>query len=52
MHYKGYDTINNKNYYELLESDYQVQINEILHRKLHVVGDMLDNLKTKDTLLF
>ena len=42
------DTINNKNYYELLESDYQVQINVNSYTENQdVVGDMLDNFKDK-----
>ena len=42
------DTINSKNYYELLESDYQVQINVNSYTENQdVVGDMLDNFKDK-----
>ncbi len=42
------DSINNKNYYELLESDYQVQINVNSYTENQdVVGDMLDNFKDK-----
>ena len=42
------DTINNKNYYELLESDYQVQINVNSYTENQdVVGDMLNNFKDK-----
>ena len=42
------DTINNKNYYELLESDYQVQINVNSYTENQdVVSDMLDNFKDK-----
>ena len=42
------DTLNNKNYYELLESDYQVQINVNSYTENQdVVGDMLDNFKDK-----
>ena len=42
------DSINNKNYYELLESNYQVQINVNSYTENQdVVGDMLDNFKDK-----
>lgn len=42
------DSINNKNYYELLESDYQVQINVNSYTENQdVVGDMLENFKDK-----
>lgn len=42
------DTINNKNYYELLETDYQVEINVNPYTENQdVVGDMLDYFKDK-----